>query len=444
MMALRRPVAVAALWLAAGAFCGLAAQTVSKRRIAQSETPAEAALRELLAAAQLALDNKDYAAAIQKYSEYIAKKPEDAAAHVDLGYAYTALGQRDSAIAEYRKAIELDAKMADAYRNLGLALLRAKPAEAVEPLRHYVELRPGEGQPRFLLGLALEGSGQYAAAIEQFEAGETAEPKNAGEYHLHLGRCYLALNGRASSAETEFRAAIRDLPAGMPDASDVRLGLAQSLIAQKKNAEAAAALEEYLKLKPDDKAAHLERAGLLAGLDKPDEAIAELDRASAGAPEDLASLKVRSSIYFQMKKYDDAIAALQKAVLLAPEDADLHARLGHLWLEKKNYAFAVRELVASCRLDSRSTDTLRDLLAAEFASGNYPAALQGLDLLAQRETPNARAWFVRGVCYDKLGQKKEAIAAYKRFLEMNAGQANDEYFQASVRVRALERELKEK
>lgn len=444
MMALRRPIAVAALWLAAGAFCGLAAQTISRRRIAQNETPAEAALRQLLAAAQLALDNKDYASAVQKYSEYIAKKPEDATAHLDLGYAYTALDQRDNAILEYRKAIELDPKMADAYRNLGLALLRSQPAEAVEPLRKYVELRPGEGQPRFLLGLALEGSGQYAAAIEQFQAGETAGPKNAGQYHLHLGRCYLALNDRATSAEAEFRAAMRDLPVGMPDASDVRLGLAQSLIAQKKTVEAAAALEEYLKLKPDDKAARFDRASLLEGLGKPDEAIAELDRASAGAPEDLASLRLRSSIYFQMKKYDDAIAVLQKAVVLAPQDAELHARLGHLWFEKKNYPIAVRELAVSFRLDSRSTDTLRDLLAAQFASGNYPAALQGLDLLAQRETPDARAWFVRGVCYDKLGQKKEAIEAYKRFLEINAGQANDEYFQASVRVRALERELKEK
>lgn len=444
MMALRRPVAVAALWLAAGAFCGLPGQTVSKRRITQKETPAQATLRKLLSAAQLALDNKDYTAAVQNYSEYIAKKPEDATAHLDLGYAYTALEQWDNAIAEYRKAIELDPKMSDAYRNLGLALLRSKPAEAVEPLRQYVKLTPGEGQPRFFLGLALEGSGQYAAAIEQFEAGETADPKSAGQYHLHLGRCYLALNDRASSAEAEFRAAIRDLPAGMLDASDARLGLAQSLIAQEKNAEAAAALEEYLKLKPEDKAARFDRASLLAGLDKPDEAIAELDRASAGAPEALASLRLRSSIYFQMKKYDDAIVVLQKAVVLAPQDPELHARLGHLWLEKKNYPFAVRELAASFRMDSRSTDTLRDLLAAQFASGNYPAALQGLDLLAQRETPDARAGFVRGVCYDKLGQKKEAIEAYRKFLEMNAGQANDEYFQASVRVRALERELKEK
>ena len=39
---------------------------------------------------------------------------------------------------------------------------------------------------------------------------------------------------------------------------------------------------------------------------------------------------------------------------------------------------------------------------------------------------------------------QDALDAYKKFLELNAGQTNDQYFIAASRARALERELKEK
>ena len=59
--------------------------------------------------------NKDYAAAAQIYQDYLAKKPDDADAHFDLGYAYTAEAKPADAKAEYEKAISLDPKMEAAY-----------------------------------------------------------------------------------------------------------------------------------------------------------------------------------------------------------------------------------------------------------------------------------------------------------------------------------------
>jgi tetratricopeptide (TPR) repeat protein len=135
---------------------------------------------------------------------------------------------------------------------------------------------------------------------------------------------------------------------------------------------------------------------------------------------------------------------LQKAASLAPQDSNFPAQLGRIYLEKKDYPNAVKALIVAFKMDTSSTDALSDLVTAQYLNKNYPATLQGLDLLAQRKTLPAGSWFVRATCYDKLGQPAQALEAYKKFLEMNTDQNNDMYFEASARVRTLKRELDKK
>jgi tetratricopeptide (TPR) repeat protein len=77
-------------------------------------------------------------------------------------------------------------------------------------------------------------------------------------------------------------------------------------------------------------------------------------------------------------------------------------------------------------------------------SGDYPRSLAALDLLAKREPPAAGIWWVRATCYDKLGRKPEALAAYQKFLELNTNLNSDEYFVAASRARLLQREIRDK
>src|SRR5579871_5421972 len=164
--------------------------------------PSEVALNDLLTSAQASMSANDYRAAAQKYQEYLAKKPDDAVVHFNLGYAYTAMQKPEDAIPEYRKAISLDPKLFPAYRNLGVTLLASDPAAAVEPLQKATELVPEEADVKYLLGVALERSGKTDAATEQYRAAEKLDDKNA-EVHLALGRTLLSAND-AADAETEF------------------------------------------------------------------------------------------------------------------------------------------------------------------------------------------------------------------------------------------------
>ena len=411
-------------------------QNLRRRTIAAS--PQEQALYDLLVQAKAAADKNDYVTAAADYEKYLAQKPDDAAAHFDLGYVYTAQKEKDKAVAEYRKAIALDPKMAQAYLNLGISLLADDAKAAIAPLQKATELNYDYAQGHYLLGTAEERAGQPANAVKEYTIAVKLDP-NDYPGHIALARAELAA-GNARAAEPEFREALK-LKA---NDAESELGLAQSLIEQKKSADAAAALDDYLRGNPDDVKARVLRASLLTDLDRNDEALAELDRAGKGTTETLGALKLRSVIYYREKDFAKAKNALQKAAAIAPQDAGIRARLGHALLETKNYAGAAQELNEALRLDPSSNDALRDLVAAEYLGKNYPATLAALNLLEQRETPKPGAWFVRATCYDHLGQAKAALDAYQKFLAMNTDQTSNEYFEATGRVRFLERVVKEK
>ncbi|HXJ18150.1 MAG TPA: tetratricopeptide repeat protein [Candidatus Polarisedimenticolia bacterium] len=421
-----------------GALQAVSAQTVGVTRKHVSSDPAARELNRLLAAAQEAVDQKDYATAAQKYQDYLAKKPNDAIVHYDLGYAYTAMQRPADAKAEYEKAISLDSKMAPAYLNLGLTLLASDPGAAVEPLQHAVELMPEEGRPLFLLGAALERSGKLGAAIERYEAAEKLDHRDF-DIHFSLGRALLNAQ-RAPEAERAFRSAL----VSRPEASEARLGLAQSLLAEKKLEAAAAELGAYLVAQPNDASARVERAGALVDTGRLDEALAELDRAAATGAEGLRALELRSQIYFAEKRYADAVPALQKAAAIAPGDKDIPALLGHAYLEAKNYPDALRELNAAYRMDPNANDVLGDLVLAEYNNRHYAEALDALELLSKRKELPPESWFIRAACYDKLGQPAQALEAYQRFLQLNKDENSDMYFESASRVRALSREVRKK
>jgi len=424
-----------------GAAVASSAQTVGTSRTRIPQDGAAVALNNLQAQAQAAMDRKDYEAAVQAYQEYLAKKPDDATVHYDLGYAYTAMQKSAEAKTEYEKAISLDPKMAAAYQNLGLTLLTSDPAAAVAPLQKAAELLPENARAKWLLGTALETSGKLDLAIAQYEAAKKLDDKDSG-IRTSLGGALLRA-GRPAEAESVFREALSLNPEGAA-AGQAHIGLAQALIAEKKIEEAAKELATYLVSRPDDANARMELAAELAELGKSDEALAELDRASNGTPENLRALKLRAQIAFQRKRYDDAIPALRKAIALAPKDVDLVAQLGHIYLEKKDYPNAVNELIVAFKMNPASNDVLGDLVTAQYLNKNYSGALKALDALSQRKTLPMGSWFIRATCYDKLGQPAQALDAYKKFLELNTDLNNDMYFEASARVRTLNRELKKK
>jgi Flp pilus assembly protein TadD len=395
-------------------------------------------LHDLLARAQSRMEKKDYNTAVTEFQHYLSQQPNDAVAHFQLGYAFTALKKPDDAVREYAKAAELDPKMAEAQLNWGLTLLDANPAAAIIPLRRAEALLPDQARPKFLLGWALERSEQRTDAISEYRAAEKLDASNF-DIHLGLARTLLA-SDQTADAEPEFRAALA-LKQGTPVA---QLGLAQCLIARKQFADAATQLREYLEAQPKDSETRVQLASLLRDMGQPDDALRELQHVPDNGAGTVSAEKLEAEIYEQQKNSAQAAAALAQVVKAAPQDADAHAELGRLELRAKNYPSASKELAAALQLDPKNDSLLSDLAAAHYLGGDFAGALNILTALEQRRPLTAKEWYVRGLSNDKMSRVPDAYVAFEKFLELNKGAENDEYFFVSARARALESELKNK
>jgi Flp pilus assembly protein TadD len=428
---------------AQGIASDLANQLIARAQSASSQQPPAKKqilanpLNELLNEAQHDIDTDSFEAAIPPLQKFIAEKPDVAYAHFQLAYAFTALHRSDEARAEYERTVALDPKMSEAYLNLGILLLEREPATAVASLRKAVDLLPAQSRPRILLGTAQERAGDFPAAADSFAGAVGLDPRDADAV-LHLASLYLHLK-RPAEAETKFRDALNMQPASAKAA----LGLAQSLDVQNKP-EAADAYQKYLVLQPADAATRARFVHLLIDQKRYDEALAELDRADGGKPASSDSLLRRADIQIAQNKLDDAIVTLQRALAITPSDVPLLDGLGRIYMQKRDFASAEKEFKSALQLDRNNLTVWKNLSSTYYLSGNYPATLATLDVIAKAETPNAASWFVRALCYDKLHQVKPALEAYQKFLAMDEGKNPDQIWQAEQRSKVLKHMLEEK
>jgi hypothetical protein len=106
--------------------------------------------------------------------------PESADLHNTLGITLASKGWLDEAIAEFRKALELDPDDARTYWHLGTALAtQGAYAQAIALLRRSVELEPGNSQAHNDLGLLLARQGRLDDALDHFQRALALDPDSA-------------------------------------------------------------------------------------------------------------------------------------------------------------------------------------------------------------------------------------------------------------------------
>ncbi len=145
----------------------------------------------------------DMAGSIAEFQRVIALNPNSATAHMFYGSdPLTALGRFDEAIAEGKRAIELDPLSPIINVNLGATLISARRYdEAIAQLRKTVEIDPTFVNAHALLGVALLLKGEVPAAIAEYE--------KAQQLSDNLPPRYLLAVAKAQSGDKE--AAVRML-----------------------------------------------------------------------------------------------------------------------------------------------------------------------------------------------------------------------------------------
>jgi superkiller protein 3 len=125
--------------------------------------------------------------AIACWRKAIELNPKLAAFHYDLGLAQAKQNRLDDAIACYRKAIELNPKFVPAYQRLAAILLSQQRDfdGAIEVIQKVISLQPDLAAPHVNLGRALSSKGREREAIASFRNALRIEPTLA-QAHLSL------------------------------------------------------------------------------------------------------------------------------------------------------------------------------------------------------------------------------------------------------------------
>ncbi len=147
--------------------------------LTKMDAPATEFYRLCDSAIELA-NKKDYAAAIAEWSKALQLDAADAKAHYGLALALHNQGQLPAAVAEYRKSLDLDPENATTHTNYGAALVAAgKLDDGMDQFSKALAIDPQAAGAHGNLGIALLEKGRTAEALEHCRKAVEIDPENA-------------------------------------------------------------------------------------------------------------------------------------------------------------------------------------------------------------------------------------------------------------------------
>ena len=276
----------------------------------------------LVFAANTVLRNTDYQSPLAVWESTVARFPENARAHNNLGELLLDLGRREEAGSHYREALRLQPAYLDALCNFAKFLLKSdRLAEAMESLQRAVRLKPDYAPTHNALGNVHYAGGNLPLAVAHFEQALKLWPDYA-DAHNNLG-VILAQSGRPDEAIVHYVRALKAKPAY----ADACYNYANALVQLGRMDEARAQFARTLELKPSYAEAHNNLGGLLV----------------------------------QAGHLPDAMAHYEQAVRLKPDYADARNNFGVLLFKFGRGAEAVRQFEEALRLKPDYPDARRNL-----------------------------------------------------------------------------------
>ncbi len=331
----------------------------------------------------------------QTAQEMIKSGPEDYAWYLGACKALRCSLKLPEALANCKKAMELDPTAYPAYRELGLTYAALdNPRKAAETLAQGVEISSASCQAHYNLARALEARGDvnraaasYARAFSLAKAGRDPDAK----YYYPL----IVAGARRTELAKKKAAARIPEPAG-PD----RRQLAAACMENFKN--------EFLK-------------------DNPGTALALSENCLRLSPSDPALAAGRAPLLVRLGKYESGIKEYERAAGLyagkGSMQAFLRIKAAETWLKLGNPAQALAYYKLALAANPGDMNALKGLAAAQESRSDFPGALETYGAILKKEPGNEK---IRTRCEElKAGllTNDQIMSELKLRLAIEAGKA---------------------
>jgi tetratricopeptide (TPR) repeat protein len=279
------------------------------------------------------------------WDDVLAKRPNNARAHNNLGQLLYRQDRIAEAIDHYELSVRLDPTVAQAHYNLGLALMKSgRLAEAEASFNEAIRILPYFFNAHLNLALVLTHVGRTVEALPHFAAAIQFD-SNPGEAHFQFGVA-LAQLGRWAEAASQYAecVALNHRPA------EAHSNWGVALFRMNSPAAAIGHFNAALALRPDLADAHFNLALTLAQSGRPDEALPHY-AAAVQANSQNADAQLNYGIALAQKgNTAEAVAHLNEAVRLRPDSPEAHANLATALLDGGRNAEALEHYEAALKL----------------------------------------------------------------------------------------------
>ncbi|MBZ5564182.1 MAG: tetratricopeptide repeat protein [Acidobacteriia bacterium] len=410
-----------------------------------------------------ALQQNQLDVALEQLSQAEKAAPTDARVRNFRGIALSRLGRGDEAAAEYREAVRLDPRMAEAYRNLGyLEWSRGHLEAAREALAAALKLSPNDTYAHYYLGRVELESGQFSEAISHLERARNLWPQEAN-FLLNLSAAYLGAH-----RTQEARNILRRLPsdAAIDDANRVRLGTLlfaarerpraletfQDLARRNGNASwaqfdlalanllagdasRAAALASDLAKSEDSAPVWIVLGAADAQAGKHEDALRAFRQAAELAPREEERWLDLTRELMERQAYVDAVAAAQEGLKHNPRSYALHLRLGAAYLKAARYHEAEAEFRKLVDEEDPYPTSAIGLAQVLLRTSRPQQAAEELARVRERLGPSFLLAYFRGIALDRAGQPDAALRELQEAVRLNPRSAEAHQWLGKVELR---------
>lgn len=340
--------------------------------------------------------------AIADYDAVIALRP-GASAYYNRGQLLARQGEHQAALADFRKAAELDPQDPDALNAMGIELGELKRgAEELAAYDAVLKVDPANMAAKINRAIYHVEHEDWARAVEAYRLALASAPERA-DLHVRLGDNLLKLDQEAA-ARKEYDLAIKLAPKSV-DGWRARAELNRS---SKRLREALADYGQAIAIAPEDAGLLIQRAELLKLDGRDRQAMADFDAAVRLAPKSTYALNNRGLAHSDADRHEAALADFDQAIAVDPDYEPAYYNRANVFISQDRLDRAIRDLNVSLKLSPGDSMTLARKGYVYLLLKDYRRALEELDAAIAADQDYAPALKWRAEVKDALGDTEGA------------------------------------